>query len=340
MVTRILPSLTSNLQQLQEKSWQTCCEQQPQQISLLAPGQQQELKHAVTLSDFIQRSFLQAPELVIALFTSGSIYERETPDYAAMIADGLKDCDSEEALHRLLRQVRLQQMVKIAFADLVLDIPLELSLKRLSALADALILGALAWLTEFCQGKWGIPQNKVGQSMPLLVFGMGKLGGEELNFSSDIDLIFAYPESGQTAGAGRSIDNQQFFTRLGQKLITALHQQTADGFVYRVDMRLRPFGESGPLVMTFDAMEHYYQEQGRDWERYAMLKARLIGSSDYHGALTELLRPFVYRRYIDFNVFDSLRRMKMMIVQEVRRKNLVNNIKLGAGGIREIEFIV
>ncbi|WP_084723700.1 bifunctional [glutamate--ammonia ligase]-adenylyl-L-tyrosine phosphorylase/[glutamate--ammonia-ligase] adenylyltransferase [Thalassomonas viridans] len=340
MATRILPSLSPNLQQIQEKSWQICLEQQPQQLALLSPGQQDELKLAISLSDFIQRSFLQAPGLVTTLFTGGSLYDRETPDYAALVSDALADCQSEETLHRLLRQIRLQQMVKIAFADLVLDIPLESSLKRLSALADALILGALDWLTGFCRNKWGIPQNSRGQAMPLLVFGMGKLGGEELNFSSDIDLIFAYPESGQTAGAGRSIDNQQFFTRLGQKLITALHQQTADGFVYRVDMRLRPFGESGPLVMTFDAMEHYYQEQGRDWERYAMLKARLIGSSDYHGVLTELLRPFVYRRYIDFSVFDSLRRMKMMIVQEVRRKNLVNNIKLGAGGIREIEFIV
>jgi glutamate-ammonia-ligase adenylyltransferase len=173
---------------------------------------------------------------------------------------------------------------------------------------------------------------------------MGKLGGHELNFSSDIDLIFVYPHSGETQGNRRSIENQQFFTRLAQKLITSLHQHTADGFVYRVDMRLRPFGESGPLVLTFSAMEDYYQEQGRDWERYAMLKARAIpslnGDDTYHQQLSTLLRPFVYRRYIDFSVIDSLRRMKMMISQEVRRKQLVNNIKLGAGGIREIEFIV
>ena len=122
---------------------------------------------------------------------------------------------------------------------------------------------------------------------------MGKLGGKELNFSSDIDLIFVYPESGETQGLRRSIDNQLFFTRLGQKLIAALHQKTHDGFVYRVDMRLRPFGESGPLVLTFNAMEDYYQEQGRDWERYAMLKARLIGEGEYHGKLANLWRPFV-----------------------------------------------
>jgi len=169
---------------------------------------------------------------------------------------------------------------------------------------------------------------------------MGKLGGKELNFSSDIDLIFTYPESGETIDCRRSIDNQQFFTRLAQKLIASLHQVTCDGFVYRVDMRLRPFGDSGPLVLTFNAMEDYYQEQGRDWERYAMLKARVIGQSQYHQQLSSMLRPFVYRRYIDFSVIDSLRSMKMMIAQEVRRKQLINNIKLGAGGIREIEFIV
>ena len=340
MVKTILTSLSGCLQQQQHKSWQTCTEQGQLYLDLLTSTQINDLKYALTLSDFILNSFLQAPDLVSELFTSSKIYDDNRPDYSQMLSSWLLDCDSEEELQRLLRRFRLKEMVRIAFADLVLGIKLELSLQRLSALADALILGALDWLTDFCQQKWGQPQNSFGQTLPLLVYGMGKLGGEELNFSSDIDLIFVYPETGQTVGSRRSLDNQQFFTRLGQKLITALHQHTGDGFVYRVDMRLRPFGESGPLVMTFDAMEHYYQEQGRDWERYAMLKARLIGNSDYHHQLSELLRPFVYRRYIDFSVFDSLRRMKMMISQEVRRKNLINNIKLGAGGIREIEFIV
>jgi glutamate-ammonia-ligase adenylyltransferase len=175
----------------------------------------------------------------------------------------------------------------------------------------------------------------------MLVLGMGKLGGGELNFSSDIDLIFTYPESGETQGARRSLDNQQFFTKLGQKLINLLSQSTADGFVYRVDMRLRPFGESGPLVMTFAALEDYYQEQGREWERYAMVKARILGPTGrYHHELEALLRPFIYRRYIDFSAIESLRQMKAMISREVRRRAQMSNIKLGAGGIREIEFIV
>lgn len=345
------PQYDSNLlEQQQQKSWQQFSQQHPNSYQALSEQQLNHFKVAITLSDFILTSAQQAPELVMELFVSKSVYQQSTPDYETMLSDLLSQCTSEEQLHRILRRFRLQQMVNIAIADLVLDIALELSLERLSLLADALIQGSLSWLTQFCQEKWGVPMSKTGIPQPLLVYGMGKLGGKELNFSSDIDLIFVYPHSGETQGCRRSLDNQQFFTRLAQKLISALHQHTADGFVYRVDMRLRPFGDSGPLVLTFSAMEDYYQEQGRDWERYAMLKARVLPASansslmtkqqNYHQQLSVLLKPFVYRRYIDFSVIDSLRKMKSMISQEVRRKQLVNNIKLGAGGIREIEFIV
>ncbi len=354
-----------HLQQQLRKSWQQFSEQQPTSCRYLTTQQLIDFKQALALSDFVLQSALQCPDLVVELFSAASVnvnsvYQQELPDYEQLLKLALLDCKTEAELHQILRRFRRQQMVKIAVADLVLNAELEQSLLRLSTLADALIMAALAWLTDFCQQRWGHPQrhaqsqssisksaiNKsaisdpMPTSMPMLVYGMGKLGGKELNFSSDIDLIFAYPHAGQTVGTRRSIDNQQYFTRLAQKLIAALHQVSADGFVYRVDMRLRPFGESGPLVLTFNAMEDYYQEQGRDWERYAMLKARLIGNSEYHGQLSKMLRPFVYRRYIDFSVIDSLRRMKMMVAQEVRRKHLTNNIKLGAGGIREIEFIV
>lgn len=328
----------------QTKAWHQFSSRYPensqQLVKQISPKILADFKLFITLSDFALRSCLQAPEIVTELFISEDIYCAKLPNYLGAINTQLLHCDTEEELHRILRRFRLQQMMKIAFADFVLSIALDQSLLRLSNLADALIMSALDWLSHFCYQKWGTPVNKDGKIQPLLVYGMGKLGGKELNFSSDIDLIFVYPEVGETQGQRRSIDNQQFFTRLGQKLISALNQQTVDGFVYRVDMRLRPFGESGPLVLTFNAMEDYYQEQGRDWERYAMLKARLIGQGEYHGKLSKLLRPFVYRRYIDFSVIDSLRRMKMMISQEVRRKQLVNNIKLGAGGIREVEFIV
>ena len=324
----------------QEKSWQQLHQQYPAVSDCLSSEQLALFKQALALSDFILRSALQAPELVVELFKSEQLLSSNTPNYSEMLSASLNTCTSEEQLHKVLRQFRLVQMVYIAIGDFLLNISLDESLKRLSALADSLILSANHWLTQFCKEKWGVPVNAEGEEQSLLVYGMGKLGGQELNFSSDIDLIFVFPESGETQGVRRSIDNQVFFTRLGQKLITALHQKTADGFVYRVDMRLRPFGESGPLVLSFNAMENYYQDQGRDWERYAMLKARLIGQGKYHGQLTQMLRPFVYRRYIDFSVIDSLRRMKAMIAQEVRRKQLNNNIKLGAGGIREVEFIV
>ncbi|WP_226960819.1 bifunctional [glutamate--ammonia ligase]-adenylyl-L-tyrosine phosphorylase/[glutamate--ammonia-ligase] adenylyltransferase [Thalassotalea sp. LPB0316] len=292
------------------------------------------------LSDFIYRVAMQMPSEFVALVSTPDFYVLAKQNYQTNLQQRLSQCQSEQQLHQALRQFRQLAMTRIAFADLVFEQPLKQCLQALSELADNLINQALEWLHNDCQVKWGQPVNAQGKPQQLLVYAMGKLGGKELNFSSDIDLIFTYPEAGETIGARKSIDNHQYFTRLGQKLITALNQQTADGFVYRVDMRLRPFGESGPLVMSFNALEDYYQEQGRDWERYAMLKARLIGQSDYHEQLQIMLRPFVFRRYIDFSVIESLRKMKMMIAQEARRKRLHNNIKLGAGGIREIEFIV
>ncbi|EPN47335.1 bifunctional glutamine-synthetase adenylyltransferase/deadenyltransferase, partial [Pseudomonas syringae pv. actinidiae ICMP 19096] len=174
----------------------------------------------------------------------------------------------------------------------------------------------------------------------MVILGMGKLGAVELNLSSDIDLIFAYPEGGETVGTKRALDNQEFFIRLGQRLIKALDPVTVDGFVFRVDMRLRPYGSSGALVLSFNALEQYYQDQGRDWERYAMIKARVVGGDLAAGAeLLEMLRPFVYRRYLDFSAIEALRTMKQLIQQEVKRKGMAENIKLGAGGIREVEFI-
>ncbi|MEI6895150.1 MAG: bifunctional [glutamate--ammonia ligase]-adenylyl-L-tyrosine phosphorylase/[glutamate--ammonia-ligase] adenylyltransferase [Colwellia sp.] len=334
-----LPFLPLLLTQ-QKTSWQSFIDQHFDTCSELTKEELNTFKQAITLSDFIFKSAIQAPELVVELFKVPNFSEKAITNYSLLLDKQLKNCVDEAQLHRLLRLFRLQQMVKIALDDLVFNVSLDTSLARLSSLADALILASLHWLTDFCQKKWGIPTNNQGEAQVLLVYAMGKLGGKELNFSSDIDLIFTYPEQGETIGCRRCIDNQQFFTRLAQKLIASLHQVTCDGFVYRVDMRLRPFGDSGPLVLTFNAMEYYYQEHGRDWERYAMLKARVIGKSSYREQLSNLLKPFVYRRYIDFSVIDSLRRMKMMIAQEVRRKKLVNNIKLGAGGIREIEFIV
>jgi glutamate-ammonia-ligase adenylyltransferase len=178
-----------------------------------------------------------------------------------------------------------------------------------------------------------------GAAQQLIVVGMGKLGGGELNFSSDIDLVFLFPEHGTTDG-GRPLANEDYFTRLGQLLIRLLEARTADGFLFRVDMRLRPFGDSGALVASFSAFEDYLQGQGRDWERYAWVKARpMTGEADYARIHDSAVRPFVYRRYLDYGVFESLREMKALIEREVERRDMAQNVKLGPGGIREIEFL-
>ncbi len=305
------------------------------------PNEVVEQFHYVSaLSKFITETIHRDEALAQQLPTMLSELSRHQA-YRTRLAALLAECPDEISGHRVLRQFRNREMVYIAWKDFLHAWTLEESLRHLSQLAEAMIFETYQWQYKICCAEWGTPTNAEGEAQPMLIIGMGKLGGGELNFSSDIDLIFTYPENGETQGARRSIANAQFFTRLGQRIIKALDQQTFDGFCYRVDMRLRPFGESGPLVMSYAALEDYYQEQGRDWERYAMIKARVMGCEMYpqYQELRKMLRPFVFRRYIDFSAIQSLRRMKSMISSEVRRRGLTNNIKLGAGGIREIEFI-
>lgn len=299
------------------------------------------LRAATAFSDFISESLARYPEWQQAL-QQKSPEPDEWRHYAAWLAQELEQVADEAMLMRELRLFRRHMLTRIAWMQALALSSTEATLRQLSELAETLIVAARDWLWQACCRELGTPVNAQGEPQPLLILGMGKLGGGELNFSSDIDLIFTWPENGVTQGGRRELDNAQFFTRLGQRLIKVLDQPTADGFVYRVDMRLRPFGDSGPLVLSFAALEDYYQEQGRDWERYAMVKARLMGGADdrWSQELEQMLRPFVYRRYIDFSVIQSLRNMKSMIAREVRRRGLKDNIKLGAGGIRETEFIV
>ena len=299
-----------------------------------------KLVYVAGLSQFITDT-LQTDEHLLQAFPDMLEESSRCHSYRERLATLLAGCSDELQGHRVLRQFRNREMVYIAWRDFTGTWSLEESLEHISQLAEAMIFETYQWQYKACCELWGTPCNAEGEAQPMLIMGMGKLGGGELNFSSDIDLIFTYPENGETQGARRSIANAQFFTRLGQRIIKALDQQTFDGFCYRVDMRLRPFGDSGPLVMSYAALEDYYQEQGRDWERYAMIKARVMGSEMYpqYQELRKMLRPFVFRRYIDFSAIQSLRRMKSMISSEVRRRGLSNNIKLGAGGIREIEFI-
>jgi len=209
----------------------------------------------------------------------------------------------------------------------------------LSAFADACIQFSLSTLYEWLGREYGTPAGKDGKPQSLVVIGLGKLGGRELNFSSDIDVMFAYSEPGHTQGGETSVSNAEFFSLLCRRLIEVLGKPLPEGIVFRVDTRLRPLGDAGPIVMSFDEMESYYQLQGREWERYALIKARIVAGDKASGAaLLNRLRPFVFRRYLDYGSFESLREMKRKIETDYIRKGLAGNIKLGPGGIREIEF--
>ena len=314
--------------------------EQASQLSAEWGGLSASEQAVLVFSDFVRESLSRHPEWWQALRDRAPEPD-EWQYYAGWLQEKLAPVEDEAALMRELRLFRRHMLTRIAWMQ-TLGGDTAASLQQLSVLAETLIVAARDWLWQACCREFGTPVNAAGEPQPLLILGMGKLGGGELNFSSDIDLIFTWPENGTTRGGRRELDNAQFFTRLGQRLIKVLDQPTVDGFVYRVDMRLRPFGDSGPLVLSFAALEDYYQEQGRDWERYAMVKARLMGGADdrWSQELQQMLRPFVYRRYIDFSVIQSLRNMKSMIAREVRRRGLTDNIKLGAGGIRETEFIV
>ena len=300
----------------------------------------QSLPAVWACSPFVARSCLRDHALLEDLISSGDLEEAYEPStlHDALMAQTC-ELEDEQALDRELRRIRNREMVRIAWRDLAGWVSLDETLHDLSRLAEACIDAAVAWHEKPLKERFGVPRGPDGEESRFYVVGMGKLGGEELNYSSDIDLIFGYSRPGHTDGE-KSRDNTQYFMKLGQKVINSLNAQTVDGFVFRVDMRLRPYGDSGALVMTTDQIESYYESQGREWERYAMVKARIVGGDREAGEeLMDALVPFVFRRYLDFGALESLREMKAMIAKEVERKGLETNIKLGAGGIREVEFI-
>lgn len=309
----------------------------------------QELCAVWSASDYVAELCIKYPGVLLNLHRSAELERNNKQDFqeelgqALSALQALTEAEQDSALKQILRKFSQKQMLRIIWRDVCNKALLPEICADISALADASLDQALHVLHARHVAKWGEPVGaRSGLPQRMVVIGMGKLGAYELNLSSDIDLIFAYPEGGESRpNAGEAIANQQFFTRLGQALIDALDTLTSDGFVFRVDMRLRPYGSEGALVCSFDAMETYYQSQGRDWERYALIKARIVAGDKKRGQeLLEQLRPFVYRRYLDFSAFEALRSMKMQINKQVRRKGLNQDIKLGSGGIREIEFIV
>ncbi len=293
-------------------------------------------------SDFVAHACARDGALLASLLGSGDLQRRLAAAEFAARAPQLPamPVPSEPHVQAELRRWRRRELTRIAWRDLAGWADLAETLADLTAFADAAITAALTHARRALTARYGEPRSLGGEIQPLVVIGMGKLGGGELNFSSDVDLVLLFPEHGDTDGA-RAISNEEFFTRLGQALVRLLETPTPEGFVLRVDLRLRPFGDSGPLVASFAAFEDYLPRHGRDWERYAYVKARPVTSPERYAEIAAAaVRPFVYRRYLDYGVFESLREMKALIEREIERRELADHVKLGPGGIREIEFIV
>ncbi len=289
------------------------------------------IDRAARLSRYVSQLLAADPSLANAAFEQPFAAE----DMRAALAG---ECSDEAGLHRKLRKLRQAVMLRLIVRDLAGLADLAEIIAGATSLAEHTLHAALEWHDRDLARVYGRPAAaEDGRALHLHVIGMGKLGGSELNVSSDIDLVFAYPAEGETGGA-RRISAHEYFTRLARKLIGALSELTPDGFVFRVDTRLRPYGEGGPLVVNFDMLEVYFTTQGREWERYAWVKSRMLSGNDPAG-LDAVVRPFVYRRHLDYSALASLRGLHAQIRQEVQRREMADNIKLGPGGIREIEFV-
>jgi len=354
-----MPSLPPTLQANAQIRWQNLIDSLAS-IGVSVDTDQtalQLIRKTLIFSDFVHRQFLHRPQICRDLVESQDLVRScNSQNYQDRLAEASHnhlghslfqwpmDPDTgsvnKTAVMKALRHFRHREMVRIAIRDIGGLADLEETMADLSALADTCISATLSFLYATAAALWGTPMDRQGQAMQMVVLGLGKLGAGELNFSSDVDLMFAFPEKGETQGGPKGrIANEEFFTRLCRDLIQLLGHTTEEGFVFRVDTRLRPYGESGPLTMHFDRLEDYYQEQGREWERYALIKARVV-SGDYRSGreLLHRLKPFIFRRYLDYGAFDNLREMKGRIDLEIKGKGLQDNIKLGPGGIREIEF--
>ncbi|UCD67090.1 MAG: bifunctional [glutamate--ammonia ligase]-adenylyl-L-tyrosine phosphorylase/[glutamate--ammonia-ligase] adenylyltransferase [Betaproteobacteria bacterium] len=269
----------------------------------------------------------------------GELAEVQTPFSEGQIRAAARANGEDEAeLSRKLRKLRQAVMAHIIVRDLGGLAELQEVMDTVTTLAEETLRAALHFYQGSLRDTYGDPRNGAGDVQLLHIVAMGKLGGGELNVSSDIDLVFVYPEAGKTDGK-RKIDNHDYFSRLARKIIGLISSYTEVGFVFRVDTRLRPYGESGPQVVSFDMLEEYFYTQGREWERYAWVKARPL-TGDRGEELMAIASPFVYRRHLDFSALGSLRDLHSKIQQEGHRRESGDDIKLGPGGIREIEFVV
>lgn len=298
------------------------------------PTLQDTVAQAAEFSRYLRGRLAARPELQNWLEAT-----LEQPFSRTEMADWLASqaISDEVGLKRCLRDLRQHAMARTIVRDLSGRADLTEVTRTLTDLAELAVQQAVAWLHADLASVHGQPLDGQGRPQQLIVVGMGKLGGGELNASSDIDLIFVFPEDGETDGT-RKLSNFEFFTRLGKRLINAIGELTGDGFVFRVDMRLRPYGDSGPLVSSFAMLEEYFYTQAREWERYAWIKGRAI-SGERIDELEALRLPFVFRKYLDFGALAAMRELHAQIRREVARRDMADNIKLGPGGIREVEFI-
>jgi glutamate-ammonia-ligase adenylyltransferase len=298
----------------------------------------------------VARRMLAASEFFRTLAERQIDWLEKEADFTQPTIDGLlesvtpQDLDeqNEQEVLRSLRVLRQRAMLHIVWRSFTCENGLNETLAAMTTLADFVVKCAVRCAEKLVSKRYGEAiGDDTGAVQRLIVVGMGKLGGRELNLSSDIDIMFIYDEPGTTQGGRSSTSNQEYFTRIAQTVIRLIDSVTVDGRVFRVDTRLRPFGESGALVASYPSLENYYQQHGRDWERYALLKARCItGTAAQIRPFQQLARQFVYRRYTDFGVIDGLRSMKALIDTERVKKGLANDVKRGPGGIREAEFIV
>lgn len=308
------------------------------------PPPQPQWQTALTHSRYLRQLLEAHPEIEDWLTTHAS-----RPIGAALMHEFLAAAApiDDDSLKRCLRRLRQQVMAALIVRDIGGDATLAEVVETMTLLADITTNFALEHAHQQLVAQFGEPLDARGRPQRLMIVGMGKLGGRELNVSSDVDYIFIYPEEGQTAGGcdgGRKIDTYDFFGRLGKRLIAALGEVTGDGQVFRVDMRLRPNGDSGPLACSLDSLENYFITQGREWERYAWIKARVMNDGnnrqpEWVTALEKISRPFIFRKYLDFGAINAMRDLHAQIRREVARKDMVDHIKLGPGGIREIEFM-
>ncbi|HXC57879.1 MAG TPA: bifunctional [glutamate--ammonia ligase]-adenylyl-L-tyrosine phosphorylase/[glutamate--ammonia-ligase] adenylyltransferase [Steroidobacteraceae bacterium] len=333
--------MTSDIGQLRQQQLAQLKDQAPAAWLLLQadPALLQQAGQVLLGSDFALRALSQEESLLGELHGSGDLAAARGPSGfdAAMAQLEAVTPLNEADLARALRRLRRREMLRILWRDISGVASTEQTLRETSWFAESAIAGATRMAARLLGARHGAPP---GADAGLVVLGMGKLGGTELNFSSDVDLIFLFAQGGDTTGPA-VLPLEEFYTRQGRLVIRLLDAATEEGFVFRVDMRLRPFGDSGPLVASFAFFEDYLQSHGRDWERYAYVKARaLTGAAAFEAVRRDALRPFVFRRYLDFGVFEALREMKALISRDVQRREQAENLKLGAGGIREIEFIV